>query len=736
MAGLVAYLQPNSKALKQIIQSFKTGETILESVPAPRVGRGTVLIRTTRSLVSIGTERMLVEFGKSNLIAKARQQPEKVKMVLDKVRSDGLLPTMEAVFSKLEQPIPLGYCNVGHVVEVGEGVQGFKVGDRVASNGPHAEFVCVPVNLVAAIPDTVSDDEACFTVIGSIGLQGIRLLEPTFGETHVVSGLGLIGLLTAEMLFASGCRVVGFDLDPEKVALARSKGIEAFVAEPGLDPVRTVENLTGGTGADGVVITASAKDSTLVSQAARMSRKRGRIVLVGVTGLELNRSEFYEKELSFQVSCSYGPGRYDERYEQQGQDYPLPFVRWTEKRNFEAVLQAIARRQLVVEPLISERVPLEDYQTIYGDMRGKKTIASLLVYSENPVYSRTVTVGEPRMKEGTGLGLIGAGNYTRMTLLPALKKASASLQMIASNTGVTGTFLAGKYGIAASTSDYTNLIQSPAVGLVLITTRHHQHASMTLEALRAGKDVFVEKPLVTEARDLFRIEEALRESGRTVSVGFNRRFSPFARKIKSMLGADSGPVSVIATMNAGFIPAESWVHDLRQGGGRILGEACHFVDLISYFTGSSVRSVFLTPMGTNPDQKTDVASIHLRYENGSLGVINYFANGSKAYSKERIEVYRQGQTMVLDNFRKLDGYDTRGFSGMKGRQDKGHNDMVQQLILRQKNGGEALQPWDSVLNTHLACFAALESMKRQSPVELAALEKEIREQKEESHPAD
>lgn len=707
--------------MKQIIQSFKTGETILENVPAPIVRKGHILVQTTRSLVSIGTEKMLVAFGKSNLISKARQQPEKVKMVLDKVKSDGLMPTLEAVFSKLEQPIPLGYCNVGKVIEVGEGVTGFNVGDRVASNGPHAEFVCVPVNLAAQIPANVSDDEACFTVIGSIGLQGIRLLNPTFGESIVVSGLGLIGLLTAELLHANGCHVIGFDIDPEKVELANSKGIDAVLLSGSTDPVRIVQEKTNNVGADGVILTASTKDSTLVSQAARMSRKRGRIILVGVTGLELNRSEFYEKELSFQVSCSYGPGRYDENYENKGQDYPLPFVRWTEKRNFEAILNAISRKQLHVEPLISEKVPVDRFSEIYQDIKGKKTIASLLVYSEASERASTISIGNSRVSGKGAIGIIGAGNYTKMTMLPALKKSGANLSMIASNTGVSGTFLAKKYGIARSGTDYHEVLNASDVGTVLITTRHHLHASMTLAGLKAGKDVFVEKPLAIELEDVFKIEKAIATSGKTVTVGFNRRFSPYARKMKEILGPDPGPISVIATMNAGFIPAESWVHDLKQGGGRILGEACHFVDLISYFTGAEVDTVFMTGFGQNPDQKTDTASIHLKYSNGSLGVINYFSNGSKAYSKERVEAYFGGKTLILDNFRKLEGFDTKGFSSMKGNQDKGHNDMFQSITSLSEKGGDALVQWNSIKNTHLACFAALESVKHGRPISVSSL---------------
>lgn len=354
--------------MKQIIQDMKSGRTVLEEVPVPQVKSGYVLVKTSCSLVSLGTERMLVEFGKANLIDKARQQPDKVKQVLDKIKTDGLQPTLEAVFNKLGQPLPLGYCNSGVVVAVGNGVTEFKVGDRVASNGQHAEYVCVPKNLVAKIPENVSDEEAAFTVIGSIGLQGIRLLNPQLGETVVVIGLGLIGLITAQLLKANGCKVIGVDFDEEKVELARTKGVIGVNPAKGTDSVKYVLEETYSHGADAVLITASAKTDEVIHQAAEMSRKRGRIVLVGVIGLDIRRDDFYKKELSFQVSCSYGPGRYDEDYENKGIDYPLPFVRWTEKRNFETVLQAISMGNIDVKSLITEEVDLKDYEKIYGDI--------------------------------------------------------------------------------------------------------------------------------------------------------------------------------------------------------------------------------------------------------------------------------------------------------------------------------------------------------------------------------
>jgi len=697
--------------MKQLIQSFKTGATILEEVPAPQVSRGSILIQTTRSLVSLGTERMLVEFGKANLVQKARQQPDKVRQVLDKIKTDGLMPTLEAVFNKLEQPLPLGYCNVGNVIAVGEGVSEFKIGDRVASNGPHAEFVCVPKHLAALVPDNVTDEEAAFTVIGAIGLQGMRLCNPTFGETIVVIGLGLIGLLTAQLLQANGCRVIGVDLDPAKIALARQQGITGINPAEGTDVVKYVTTLTNGTGADGVIITASAKSDEIITQAAHMSRKRGRIILVGVVGLQINRAAFYEKELSFQVSCSYGPGRYDEQYEQKGYDYPLPFVRWTEQRNFEAVLQAMAAGHLQVLPLITERVPLQNYQEIYAHIGQSRSIASVLIYPLNTVHRSSVQIMPVASFAGANgvMGIIGAGNFTKMTLLPALQKAGARIKYIASNSGVTGTTLAHKHHIPISTTHHQEILADPEVDAVLITTRHNTHAAMVLQAMQAGKHVFVEKPLALNRDELEAIQQAY-DGSVTLTVGFNRRHSPHAQKVKQLVG--DAPMNVIATMNAGFIPLNVWVHDSKTGGGRIIGEACHFIDLITYLTGSRVTAVCMNAMGSQPTAQTDNASILLKYENGSTGVINYFSNGSKAYAKERIEVYTQERTAIIDNFRITRAYGFKGFSKLKTPLNKGHANQCRLFNERICKGGAALIPFDEIVNTTLASFAAIESMQQ------------------------
>jgi predicted dehydrogenase/threonine dehydrogenase-like Zn-dependent dehydrogenase len=700
--------------MKQIIQDLKSGETILEEIPAPEVRAGHILIETTRTLVSLGTERMLVEFGKSNLIQKAKQQPDKVKEVINKVKTDGLKPTIIAVLNKLGQPLPLGYCNVGKVISVGKGVEGFAIGDRVASNGPHAEYVCIPKNLVTHVPEEVSDEEAAFTVIGAIGLQGIRLVNPTFGETIVVIGLGLIGLITAQLLKANGCKVIGFDFDSTKVLLAQKLGIKAINPAEGIDQVAFVLNATNSLGADAVLITASNKSNDIISQAAKMSRKRGRIVLVGVIGLDISRADFYEKELTFQVSCSYGPGRYDEQYEQKGQDYPFAFVRWTEKRNFDAVLHAIATQVIDVKSLITERIFLANYNEIYSDMNNGKSIASILEYpekeSKKPIQS--IALNQFSFISGQGVvGIIGAGNFTSAMILPCLKKTPAKLKYISSSGGLTSTVLAKKYSIANSTTNNQIILKDNEVDLVVVTTRHNSHASLVVQALNQNKHVFVEKPLALNNEELEQIIESLEKSKKTVTVGFNRRFSQLAIQMKKLLGNSGSPMNINATMNAGFIPSNAWVHDIDIGGGRIIGEACHFIDLITFLTNSKVVSVCMNALGKHPVDNTDNATIMLKYENGTNAVINYFANGSKAYSKERIEVYHQERTLVLDNWRKLTGFGFKNFNSVSSGQDKGHQNQFLLLIQSIIKGGSQIIPIDEIVNTTKASFAAIESLR-------------------------
>ncbi|MBX2997188.1 MAG: bi-domain-containing oxidoreductase [Caldilineaceae bacterium] len=710
--------------MQQIIQNLKSGETELLDTPVPTCGPGQLLIASRRSLISAGTERMLVEFGQGNLIAKARAQPDKVRQVLDKIRTDGLLPTLETVFARLDQPLPLGYCNAGVVLAVGATVSGFNVGDRVVSNGPHAEIVAVPQNLCARIPDGVSDEHAAFTVLAAVGLQGIRLVNPTLGERVVVVGLGLLGLMTVQMLLANGCQVLGIDLDSQKCALARQLGAESVDLSSGADPVAAGMAFSEGRGVDAVLITASTKSSQPVHQAAQMSRKRGRIVLVGVTGLELNRADFYEKEPTFQVSCSYGPGRYDEAYEQKGEDYPFGFVRWTEQRNFEAVLDLMASGRLDVTPLISRQVPLAEAPTVYRELVSDRSLLGvILTYPETrPDLRTTIQLKDPTSPPVPSpqspvptIGVIGAGNFASLVLIPAIAKTGARLQTVATSGGRDAAIAARKFGFAQAASDYRQVLDDPAINTVFIATRHNSHARLAIEALAAGKHVFVEKPLALTPEELGAVEVARQQApDRQLLVGFNRRFAPLAVQMRELLAARSEPLSLIYTVNAGAIPADHWTQDPTVGGGRIIGEGCHFIDLLRFLVGHPIVDVSARSMGKAPGLavREDKMSITLTFADGSLGTVHYFANGSKQFPKERVEVFSEGRILALDNFQSLQGYGWPGFKRKKlWRQDKGHAAEVAAFVERVRNGGEWLIPWGELKEVAEATFAAVEQTK-------------------------
>ncbi|MGJ8590116.1 MAG: bi-domain-containing oxidoreductase [Yoonia sp.] len=688
--------------MKQILQNLSTGESELIEAPAPQARRGSLLIDTTVSLISTGTERMLVGFGKAGLISKARSQPEKVRQVLDKVTTDGLMTTVDAVRSKLGQPIPLGYCNVGVVGQ--SRADGFQSGDRVVSNGPHADIVSVPKNLCAKIPDGVSDEAAAFTVVASIGLQGIRLAHPTLGESFVVTGVGLIGLLTVQMLRAQGCRVLAIDFDPEKLALARQFGAETCNPGAGEDPVAAGMAFSRGLGVDGVIVTASTKSSDPITQAARMSRQRGRIVLVGVTGIELNRTDFYEKELSFQVSCSYGPGRYDPSYEDEGNDYPIGFVRWTQQRNFEAVLDMLASGALDVTHLISHRVPFEDAPRAYELLTSDEAALGIILtygHAVAPRHVRHVTFG-PAPVEGAGkavVGFVGAGNYASRMLIPAFKAAGASLHSISSAGGTNAMIHGRRTGFAQATSDTDALIADPAINTIAIVTRHTTHARFTSQALRAGKHVFVEKPLALTIEELDDVMAAHAETGQQLMVGFNRRFAPQVQTMKRLLDTVRTPKSFVMVMNAGAIPADHWTQDPAVGGGRIIGEACHYIDLMRFLAGAPIVSVQARRMGdTDAEAVTeDKAAITLGFEDGSFGTIHYLANGGAGFAKERVEVFAAGRTLQLDNFLKLRGFNWPGFRKENlRRQDKGQTACSAAFLQAVESGGPAPIPADEL----------------------------------------
>ena len=664
--------------MKQILQNLSNGETLMVETPCPRRGKGAVLIQTSRTLISLGTEKMLIDFGKGSLLAKARSQPDKVKQVIQKIKTDGLWTTLDAVKAKLSTPIPLGYCNVGTVSEA-DVASGYAVGDRVVSNGPHAEMVAVPKNLTAKIPDSVSDEQAAFTVVAAIGLQGVRLIQPTLGERIVVSGLGLIGLLTVQMLRAHGCHVLGIDFDARKLALAKQFGAEVVDLSKDQDPVAVAEAWSNGKGVDGVVITASTKSDELIHQAATMCRQRGRIVLVGVIGLNLQRADFYEKELSFQVSCSYGPGRYDDNYEKMGLDYPIGFVRWTEQRNFEAVLDLMADGKLVVDPLITHRYGFDDALTGYQTVSEPGAMGILLEYAceENLVaekLNRNLIVGKTstgKTSDNPAVAFIGAGGFTTRMLLPLLP-TNLIRRTIVSSTGVSAAHAGGKFKFENISSDSSATMADSTVDAVFITTPHNSHAAMVCEALEAGKHVFVEKPLAMNHEQLDKVAETMRKhADQILMVGFNRRFSPHTVELKKWLGSNPGPKSIILTINAGAIPADHWTQDLAVGGGRIIGEGCHFIDLARFIAGSPIVTHQVAPMCGGDGRLGDCVAIQLTFADGSIGTIHYLANGSKSFPKERIEIFSAGKVLTCDNFRK--SVEIGGKRKLKtSGQDKGH----------------------------------------------------------------
>ncbi len=712
--------------MKQILQDMaKGGSSIIES-PSPRASKGHLLINTTTTLISAGTERMLVNFGRASLIDKARQQPDKVKMVLEKVQTDGLMTTVDAVKSKLSQPLPLGYCNVGIVNSIGSNVDGFKSGDRVVSNGPHADVVRVGKNLCAKIPDNVTDEEAVFTVVASIGLQGIRLANPTLGEVFVVIGVGLIGLLTVQMLKAQGCRVMAIDFDDSKLTLAEQYGAEICNPSEGEDPVAAAMMFSRGIGVDSVIITASTKSNDPVTQAARMSRKRGRIVLVGVAGLELNRADFYEKELSFQVSCSYGPGRYDSNYEKQGNDYPVGFVRWTEQRNFEAILDLMSSGKLDVSSLITHRFKFEAAADAYELLSINKSALGILleydsIYEGRHIPNIKLIKEKEYHKSLPILGFIGAGNYASRMLIPAFKNAGAQFHSIATSSGVNSAIHGAKSGFAEATTDTESIINNPDINTIVIVTRHNSHAYLVAESLKANKNVFVEKPLAINLKELSDVKEAYKNSHSSgnsprLMVGFNRRFSPHVQKMKKLLDTSKEAKAFIMTVNAGSIPADHWTQNNEIGGGRIIGEACHFIDLMRYLADSKIVSVQARRMESNVsvDITEDKAVIVLGFEDGSFGAIHYLANGASSFPKERIEVFVSGKVLQLDNFVKLKGYGWKGFKKMNlWKQDKGQSLCVVALLDSIKSAQAAPIPVEELFEVAQITIEAAEQLRKQ-----------------------
>jgi predicted dehydrogenase/threonine dehydrogenase-like Zn-dependent dehydrogenase len=709
--------------LKQILQNLSNGETTISEVPCPRVTEGSVLISSSNSLVSAGTERMLIDFGKANMLDKARQQPDKVNMVLRKIRNDGLLTTIDAVRSKLDQPLPLGYCNAGVVLETT--VEGFSIGDRVVSNGNHAEVVRVTKNLCAKIPDNVDDESAAFTVLASVGLQGIRLIQPTLGESFVVTGLGLVGLLCVQMLRANGCRVLGIDFDSKKCEFARKYGADIVDLSKNEDPILIAKRFTNGRGVDGVIVAASSESDLIMHQAADMCRQRARIVLVGVVGLNLRRDDFFKKEITFQVSASYGPGRYDSFYEENGNDYPIGFVRWTEQRNFEAVLEMMSEGVLDVKSLVTHRYSIENAIEAYSLLNDSSALGIILSYPKlsmsNLKKSKiTLIKSKSLMSESASpcVGFIGAGNYASRILIPAFRESGCTLNTLVSSGGVSGVHHGNKNGFISTSTDISDLWNNE-VNTVAIVTRHNSHAKQVIESLSNGKNVFVEKPLAITLEEIDLIDEAYSSANNSthvrLMVGFNRRFAPHVVKMKDLLTKQKSPKSIIITVNAGEIPKDHWVQDNFIGGGRIIGEGCHFIDLMRHLVGHSIEDFQATMIGGILDNeiREDKVSISLTFKDGSFGTIHYLANGGNEYPKERVEVFCENSVLKMDNYRLLKGYAYPDFKSLKlFKQDKGQKACVKAFLDSIREGKPSPIPYDEIIESSRISIEIANSLRK------------------------
>lgn len=714
------------------MQSIKDGKLDLKAIPEPLVRPGTVLIANACSLISAGTEKMVMDLAQKSLLGKARERPDQVRRVLEKLRNEGVMNTVAQVREKLDEPMPMGYSSAGTVLAVGAGVQNFKPGDRVASNGPHAEVVCVPRNLCARVPDGVPFEHAAFTVLGAIALQGVRLSRLDLGSTALVIGLGLIGQLTVALLRASGVRALATDLDGSKCELALRMGAET--ASPTLGAAE-VEVLTSGLGTDAVIITASTPSNQPMELSVASVRKKGRIVLVGVVGLNLDRRPLYFKEAEFVVSCSYGPGRYDPEYEERGRDYPAAYVRWTEQRNMQAVLDLMASGRLDVAPLISHCFPIERAEEAYALIeRGNEPYLGILLEYPDDGGQKGVQERPLQAKVGSGagnasgrvsVGVVGAGNYARMVVLPQIgKNPSYCPKVLCDAKGLPAAHAAKKWGFEQVATDEKAVFADPDVRAVFLLTPHNEHARQVKEALEAGKSVFVEKPLALSVEEMTAIEDVLptiAEGGQVLTVGFNRRFSPAARALRTFFEAVKGPITVSVRFNAGPIPADHWTQDDEIGGGRIIGEACHGIDLATYLAGSPPSRVVAESIGGSgaPKVTDDQCFITVRHANGSVSSIAYLAGGDRAFPKERVEVIGGGRIGVIEDFSKVitcAGGKTR--VAWKGSQDKGHGAEIEAFAEAVKRGGEWPIPWGDLRAVSLASILAVRSLREGYPFEL------------------
>ena len=714
--------------MKQVIQHQKSGEITVEELPLPQLKRGGILVRNVFSLISAGTERSSVATAQASLVGKARSRPDLVRQVMDNVKREGLVATIEKVQTRLDSYKDLGYSCAGVVVE--SAVDEFKVGDRVACGGAgyasHAEVVFVPKNLAALVPASVALEDAAYTTVAAIAMQGVRQADVRVGERVVVMGLGLIGLITVQILKASGCAVIGLDIHDRNFALAAKYGCsECALSDPNSIPA--VERFTRGFGSDAVIITAATPSSEPVQLAMQYARKRSRVVVVGAVGMDIPRSPFYEKEVDFRISCSYGPGRYDPEYEERGHDYPIGHVRWTENRNMQSVLDIISEGKLDVRSLTTHTIPVENALEAYDIITGKTQAPYLGILLSYPHGEQSVAAGKRRIDRpmqaaasaAAVVGFIGAGNFAQSSLLPPLKKLGAQLEVVATSKPVNANSVAKKFGFRSFTTDPREVLNDPNVTLVCISTRHDSHARYVRDALRVGKRVFVEKPLAVHAEELEEIEKAVRESGQTpfLMVGYNRRFSEPVKAVKSFFQGVGEPLAMHYRVNAGYLPLTSWTQDANQGG-RIIGEFCHFVDTLQFLSGANPVSVYASaPADKAGRYNYENVSVEIEFEDGSVGTILYLASGAPAMSKEYTEVFSGGLSATMDNFRSVALHRGRQTEKKTFPGDKGHAAEMQAVIEALKSGVSPI-PFHSLLATSQATFAVLESLRTRARVDI------------------
>ncbi|MBW8010779.1 MAG: zinc-binding dehydrogenase [Chloroflexi bacterium] len=719
--------------MKQLVQNLRNGKTEVVEVPIPTPKPGAALVRTAVSLVSAGTERMLVEFAKKSLVGKARSRPDLAKQLLDKVRREGLLTALGAAFNRLDQPMPLGYSSSGTIVELGDGMEGFKVGQRVACSGGgyagHAEYVVVPKNLLTPLPQDVDNEAAAFTTLGAIAMHAFRLAELRLGERVAVIGLGLLGQLCVAISKAAGCQVLGIDLDPQRLAQGKLLGAQTALRE---NAEAAGQEFSRGRGCDAVLICADTSSNDPVELAGVLARDKAKVIAAGNVGLDLPRNLYFEKELSFMVSRSYGPGRYDTTYEEGGVDYPIGYVRWTEGRNLEAFVELLETGQLDISGLITHRFPIEDAEQAYQMITGKNKqpfTGVLLTYPEaagdlkrqKAIQFKTRTNqldGPGRIK----LGVLGAGNFALTVLLPALRRLdNLDFVGIASASGLSARHAASRFGFKYADSDPSRIIEDAGVNTIAILTRHHLHAEQVIAALEAKKHVFCEKPLAITREELIKIEERLENSpGSLLMVGFNRRFAPFAEQMQTFLAESGEPLVAHYRVNAGHLPANHWLFDAQQGGGRIVGEGCHFIDFLSFLVGQPSISVTAKGIPDEGRYLEDNVVMTFTFPDGSVGTLTFVANGDKALPKEHIEVFSGGRVAILDDFRRLvtikDG--KRSQLRARMRQDKGHLQAWRAFTEAILQTGEPPIPYEHVFGVARAAFAALEALRTGEAVKI------------------